>query len=206
MKKLIVMLSAFLALAQPVLVRAEPAAPDALVKDVTTEVLDIVKNDKDIQNGNPRRVRQLIEAKVLPHFNFLHMTSFAMGRDWRLANAEQQKALAEEFKNLLVRTYSNAFTSYRNETVTVKPTRLQAADTDAVVHTLINQSGNQPVHIDYSLEKTPAGWKVYDVIVENSSLVTVYRQKFHEQVQNGGIEGLVRFLRDGNASARNEKK
>lgn len=201
MKKLFTTLLAVLALAQPALSRADTPSPDALVKDVTTDVLNVVKNDKDIQNGNLKRTQQLIEAKVLPHFNFAHMTSYAMGRDWRQANADQQKVLTEEFKDLLVRTYSNAFTGYKNQSVTVKPSRVQPADTDATVRTLISQSGGQPLHIDYNLEKTPAGWKVYDVVVENSSLVTVYRQKFHEQVQSGGVDGLIKFLQQGNSSA-----
>ena len=201
MKKLLASLLTVLALAQPALSRAEVATPDTLVRDVTNDVLEVVKRDKDIQNGNQKRTQQLIETKVLPHFNFAHMTSFAMGRDWRLANGDQQKTLTEEFKNLLVRTYSNAFSNYKNQTVTVKPSRVQPADTDATVRTLISQASGQPVQIDYSLEKTQNGWKVYDVIVAGSSLVTVYRQKFHEQVQNGGVDGLIKFLQDGSIGA-----
>ncbi len=201
MKKLLSVVLTVLALAQPLLCRAEIATPEAMVKDVTNDVLEVVKKDKDIQNGNQKRTQQLIETKVLPHFNFSHMTSFAMGRDWRLANAEQQKILTEEFKNLLVRTYSNAFTNYKSQTVTVKPSRVQPADTDATVRTLISQASGQPVSIDYSLEKTPTGWKVYDVIVAGSSLVTVYRQKFHEQVQSGGVDGLVKYLQEGTAAS-----
>lgn len=201
MKKLLATLLAVLALAQPLLSRADVATPDSLVRDVTNDVLEVVKKDRDIQNGNQKRTQQLIETKVLPHFNFAHMTSFAMGRDWRQANADQQKVLTEEFKNLLVRTYSNAFTNYKNQTVTVKPSRVQPADTDATVRTLISQASGQPVQIDYTLEKTAAGWKVYDVIVAGSSLVTVYRQKFHEQVQNGGVDGLVKYLREGGTAA-----
>lgn len=201
MKKLLSVLLTLLALAQPLVCRAEIATPDAMVKDVTNDVLEVVKKDKDIQNGNQKRTQQLIESKVLPHFNFAHMTSFAMGRDWRSANADQQKVLTEEFKNLLVRTYSNAFTNYKNQTVTVKPTRLQPADTDATVRTLISQASGQPVSIDYSLEKTATGWKVYDVIVAGSSLVTVYRQKFHEQVQSGGIDGLIKYMQEGSAAS-----
>lgn len=189
-----------LALVLPGLSRADDVGPDALVRNVTNDVLDVVKKDKDIQNGNTRRAVQLIEAKVLPHFNFTHMTQLAVGRDWRQANAAQQKALTEEFRTLLVRTYSNAFASYKNQTVTVKPMRMAPSDTDVVVRTQVNQPGGQPLSIDYSLEKISGAWKVYDVTVEASSLVMVYREQFAQQVRAGGIDGLVAFLHSKNGA------
>lgn len=201
MKKLIafLMLAAWLAISGSALA-ADDVAPDMLVKNVTNEVLEIVKKDKDIKNGDTQRVIQLIEQKVLPHFDFTHMTSLAVGRDWRQASAEEQKALTLEFKNLLVRTYANAFTSYKNQTVNFKALRMQPADTDVTVRTQVTQPGGQPVSIDYSLEKSPLGWKVYDVTVEASSLVTVYRTQFGQQVRDGGIKGLIAFLQAKNKS------
>ncbi|MDD5297243.1 MAG: ABC transporter substrate-binding protein [Rhodocyclaceae bacterium] len=206
MKKFFVflMLAAGLALAGPS--RAEDLPPDVLVKNVTNEVLEVVKKDREIQNGNTRRVVQLIEAKVLPHFNFTHMTILAVGRDWRQANPAQQKALTDEFKDLLVRTYSNAFTSYKNQTVSFRPMRVQPSDTDVTVRTEVVQPGGQPVKIDYALEKTPAGWKVYDVTVEASSLVMVYRDQFGQQVRSGGIDGLIAFLHSKNQGAESAGK
>ena len=208
MKRHLTILLAVCALAQPLLSRAEAALPDELVKEVSTQVLDVVKGDKAIQNGNSKRTQELIEEKVLPHFDFTHMMSFAMGRDWKLASPEQQKILTNEFKTLLVRTYSNAFLGFKNETVTVRPGLVPPAATDATVRTLINRPSGQPVHLDYTLAKTPSGWKVYDVIVAGSSLVTVYRQKFHQQVEAGGLDGLVKFLQDGNRrpAAPDDKK
>ena len=198
MKRQLTILLALCALAQPLLSRAEPALPDALVKEVSTQVLEVVKGDKGIQNGNQKRTQELIEEKVLPHFDFTHMMSFAMGRDWKLANPEQQKTLTAEFKTLLMRTYSNAFLGFKNDTVTVRPGVVPPAATDATVRTLINRPSGQPVRLDYTLAKTPAGWKVYDVIVAGSSLVTVYRQQFHQKVEAGGLDGLMKFLQDGN--------
>jgi phospholipid transport system substrate-binding protein len=206
MKKLFAFLILACGLALAGTSKASDLPPDVLVKNVTNEVLDVVKKDRDIQNGNTQRVIQLIEEKVLPHFNFTHMTILAVGRDWRKANPAQQKALTEEFKDLLVRTYSNAFTSYKNQTVSFKALRMQPSDTDVTVHTQVVQPGGQPVSIDYSLEKMPGGWKVYDVTVEASSLVMVYRTQFGQQVNSGGIDGLIAFLHSKNHSAESAGK
>jgi len=202
MKKLFafLMLASVLAFSIPARA-ADDVAPDVLVKNVTNEVLEVVKKDKEIKNGDTQRVIQLIEQKVLPHFDFTHMTTLAVGRDWRQATPDEQKALTLEFKNLLVRTYANAFTSYKNQTVNFKTLRMQPTDTDVTVRTQVTQPGGQPVSIDYSLEKTPLGWKVYDVTVEASSLVTVYRGQFGQQVRDGGIKGLIAFLQAKNKSS-----
>jgi len=143
--------------------------PDAVIKKVTEDVLSIVRQDKEIRSGNTARAIELVEAKVLPIFDFQHMTALAMGRDWSKANPDQKKRLAEEFKTLLVRTYSNALTSYRDQTVRYKPTRMQSGDTDALVKTEIVQPGNKPVPLDYSVDKGSDGWKVYDVVVAGVS-------------------------------------
>lgn len=173
-------------------------APDALARSVTDEVLAIVRADKELQAGNPQKIAQLVEAKVLPHFNFTRMTQLAVGRNWRQASAEQQRSLTEEFKTLLVRTYATAFTQYRNQTVDYRPLRMGAADTDVVVKSLIRQPAGQPIAIDYSMEKLAGGWKVYDVKIEGISLVENYRNTFNGEIQRGGVDGLIRALSDKN--------
>jgi phospholipid transport system substrate-binding protein len=177
---------------------ADMQAPDELVRSVATEVLGIVKKDKDIQAGDAKKVIALVEEKVLPHFDFTHMTALAMGRNWRKASPEQKKQLTDEFRTLLVRTYSTALTKYRDQTIDYKPVRAQPGDTDVTVRSLIQQSGAEAVTIDYSMEKTPAGWKVYDVTVAGISLVTTYRDAFAQEVHNVGVDGLIKKLADKN--------
>ncbi|MBK1680200.1 MlaC/ttg2D family ABC transporter substrate-binding protein [Rhodocyclus tenuis] len=173
---------------------AQQAAPDALIKHVTEDVLVVVRADRDIQSGNTKKAIDLVETKVLPHFNFQRMTSLAVGRDWSKATPEQKKRLSDEFRTLLVRTYSNALTAYRNQTVAYKPLKFTDADTDVVVKTEILQPGNKPVQLDYALEKQADGWKVYDVIVGGISLVTNYRDTFRQEVSAAGIDGLIQML------------
>ena len=196
MKKLIALvfatLFASIALAQE--------APDVLVKRVTEEVLEIVRKDKEIQNGDTSRVLELVDAKVLPNFNFPHMTALAVGKDWRKATPAQQKRLTGEFQELLVRTYSNALTSYKNQRVVYKPFKMNAGDTDVLVRTEVDEPGRKPVQLDYSLEKLDAGWKVYDVTVAGISLVTNYRDQFAQEVRSGGIDGLIQSLVTKNKS------
>jgi phospholipid transport system substrate-binding protein len=185
---------------------AQEEAPDALVKKVTDDVLTIVRQDKDIQSGNTKKAIELVEAKVLPNFNFQRMTALAVGRDWNKATPEQKKHLSEEFKTLLVRTYSNALTSYKDQTVRYKPTKMQAGDSDVVVRTEIVQSGSKPIQLDYSLEKQAEGWKVYDVIVAGVSLVTNYRDTFAQEVRANGIDGLIQMLATKNKQLETAKK
>ena len=173
-------------------------APDALVKDVTQDVIVIVKQDKDIQSGNTKKTIALVEQKVLPHFNFARMTALAMGVNWRKATPDQQKLLIDQFRTLLVRTYSTALTSYRNQTIDFKPLRAQPTDTDVTVRSEVRQSGAEAVTIDYSMEKTPSGWKVYDVVVGGVSLVTTYRDTFANEIRNAGVDGLIKTLSDKN--------
>jgi phospholipid transport system substrate-binding protein len=175
--------------------------PDALVKSVTDEVLDIIRKDKDIKAGSTKRAIELVEQKVLPHFNFSRMTALAVGKDWRQATPEQQKVLTNEFRELLVRTYSNALTAYKNETVDYKPFKMQPGETDVTVRTQIHQPGaRQPITLDYSLEKNGNAWKVYDVVVAGVSLVTNYRSNFTTEVRNGGIDGLIKAISTKNKS------
>ena len=176
----------------------EDVTPDALARSVTDEVLAIVRADKELQAGNPQKVAQLVESKVLPHFNFVQMTQLAVGRNWRQASPEQQKVLVEEFKTLLVRTYTTAFTGYRNQTIEYRPLRMAPTDTDVVVKSLIKQPAGQPIAIDYSMSKATGAWKVYDVKIEGISLVENYRNTFNNEIQRSGVDGLIRALTDKN--------
>ncbi len=181
-------------------------SPDALIQKVTDEVLTIVRQDKDIQNGNTRKAIELVEVKVLPHFNFQRMTALAMGRDWKKASGEQQEKLSEEFKILLVRTYSNALTGYKDQTIRYKPTKMQNGDTEVVVRTEVVQPGGRPIQLDYSVEKQNEGWKVYDVVVAGVSLVTNYRDTFNQEVRANGIDGLLQMLVNKNTPLEAGKK
>lgn len=185
--------------APAVLAQEAQEAPDALVKRVTEEVLTIIKNDKELQAGSMKKVFELVDNKILPHFNFMRMTALAVGRDWSKATPEQKQKLAAEFKILLVRTYANALVSYRNQRVNVKPLRTTPADTDVTVRTEVQQASGQPVQLDYSLQKKDDGWKVYDVIVSGVSLVTNYRETFAQEVRANGVDGLIKMLVDKNS-------
>lgn len=176
-------------------------APDILVKNVTSEVLTIIKNDKELQSGSMKKVFELVDAKILPHFNFTRMTALAVGQEWRKATPEQKARLAAEFKILLVRTYANALTSYKNQSISYKPTRMSPADSDVTVKTEVNQVSGQPIQLDYSLQKKDGTWKVYDVVVAGVSLVTNYRDNFNQEIRRGGIDGLIASLATKNQQA-----
>jgi phospholipid transport system substrate-binding protein len=173
-------------------------APDALAKSVTDEVLAVLRTDKDIQAGNQKKVVELVEKKVLPHFEFARMTRLAVGPNWRQANPEQQKQLISEFRALLVQTYAATFTAYRNQTIEYRPLRMDPKDTEVVVKSQIIQPNGKPVNVDYKMEKTDGGWKVYDVVVADLSLVQNYRGSFESEVRKGGIDGLIKALTDKN--------
>ena len=174
-------------------------APDTLAKKVTDEVLAVIRTDKDIQSGNTRKVLDLVEAKVLPHFNFGRMTRLAVGAPWRQATPAQQQTLTNEFRALLVYTYTSAYSQYRNQAIEYKPLRLQPSDTDVVVRSLIKQPGGaEAVDVSYSVEKTDQGWKVYDVAIGGISLVQNYRSSFNSEIQRGGIDGLIASLENKN--------
>ena len=195
------------ALAAPA--RAQDVPPDQLVKSVTLEVVDLIAKDKDIKAGNRQKLVDLIDAKVLPHFNFAAMTALAMGQSWNKANPEQKKRLTEEFRTLLVRTYASALAAYAEQKFDFRPLRAKPTDTDVTVQVRVLQPGTQPVPIDYSMEKTAAGWKVYDVMVGGVSLVANYRTEFNSTVRESGIDGLIKNLATKNkslAGASLEKK
>ena len=169
-------------------------APDALVKRVAEDVLATIKADPKIQAGDQQRIRDVVEVKLLPYFDFERITALAMGRNWRTATPEQQKQLVDQFRTLLVRTYSGALAQYRDQKMDYKPLRADAGATDVTVRTEVIRSGQAPVQIDYSMAKTPNGWKVYDVIVGGVSLVTNYRDEFNQQIKSGGVDGLIKAL------------
>ena len=185
---------------------SDELSPDVMVKNVTNEVLDIIRKDKDIQSGNARKVSELIESKVLPNFDFNRMTALAVGKDWRSATPEQKKVLTDEFHTLLVHTYANALTAYKSQTINFKPFKMAAGDTDVVVKTEVKQAGAKSISIDYSLQKDGGSWKVYDVIVGGVSLVTSYRDQFKQEIAASGIDSLIKSLQTKNHSANSAKK
>lgn len=191
---------AMLLLALNPFARAAEGDPDELIKKTANELLTIIKQDKEIQAGNKKRIKEIIEAKVLPHFDFTRMTRLAVGRFWNQATPAQQQALVEEFKTLLVRTYSTSLTSYKDQKIDYKPLKMAAADTDVVVKTAILQPGGQPIPIDYSMIKTPTGWKAYDISVDGVSLVVNYRSTFAQEIQQGGMDQLIKTLQTKNNS------
>ena len=186
-------LAAGAALAQPAL-----TPPDELVKTVMLEVVDIIKKDKDIRDGDRAKTIALIEEKALPHFNFLGMTALAVGPAWQKATPEQKKRLAEEFRNLLVRTYASSITVFREYNLDFRPLKMKPADTDVTVLVRVMQQGAQPVNIEYDMEKTTRGWKVYDVRVAGISLVVNYRTEFANVVRDSGVDGLITALQTKN--------
>ncbi len=183
--------------------QAEIVAPDVLIKETAQDVITIVKQDKDIQSGDQKKVLALVDAKILPNFDFTRMTQLAAGKYWRQATPEQKKALVTEFRTMLVRTYTKAFTQYRDQIIDVKPLKLAATDTEATVKTQIIKAGTQPTNVDYEMKKSDSGWKVFDVVIEGVSLVTSYRGTFASQIDQSGIDSLIKSLADMNASAAN---
>jgi len=175
-------------------------APDALIKEVSTDVLDSVRADKSIKQGDVTKVIALVDSKVMPHVDFQRMTASAVGRYWRQATPDQQKRLQDEFKILLVRTYSGALAQVQDQTVELKPMRSTPTDTEVVVKTEIKGRGD-PVQLDYRLEQTPGGWKIYDVNVLGVWLVENYRNSFSQEIGASGIDGLINKLAERNKAA-----
>jgi phospholipid transport system substrate-binding protein len=176
--------------------------PDVLARTTTQEVIAILKQDKELKRGNQAKVYQLVEAKILPNFDFNRMTQLALGKHWPRATAKQKQALVTEFRNLLVRTYSSSLTAYSDQTIDFKPLAMKPDDTDVTVRSEIRQPGGQPIPINYSFYKTAFGWKVYDVTIDNVSLVTNYRASFASTIRQSGIDGLIKTL--ATQSARGE--
>jgi len=203
LKKIILIIGAVVCLNSALASAQE--SPDALVKKNTTEILAAIKADKDLAAGNQKKIEKLAEEKILPLFNFERMTQLAVGRNWKDASDAQKKSLIDEFRKLLVRTYSTSLTQYRNQSIDVKPTKMVASDTEVVVKTQIVQPGGQPIPIDYSMEKSGDSWKAYDVLIDGVSLVTNYRSSFNTEIQKSGIDGLIKSLSDRNAKNAAQK-
>ncbi len=185
-------------------VRAQAQTPDALIKQVSTEVLESVKADKSIKSGDLHKIIALVDQKVMPHVNFQRMTSSAVGRYWRQATPDQQKRLQDEFKILLVRTYSGALAQVQDQTVQLKPMRSSPGDAEVVVRTEVRGQGD-PIQLDYRLEKAAGGWKIYDVNVMGVWLVENYRNSFAQEIGANGIDGLIGKLAERNKSAATAK-
>jgi phospholipid transport system substrate-binding protein len=175
-------------------------APDALIKQVSTEVIDTVKSDKAIQAGDVGRIIALVDSKVMPHVNFQRMTASAVGRHWRSATPEQQKRLQDEFKILIVRTYAGALTQVKDQTVQLKPLRAGADDSEVVVRTEVKGKGD-PIQLDYRLEKSGTDWKIYDVNVLGVWLVEQYKSSFAQEIGSVGVDGLIAKLAERNKAA-----
>lgn len=174
--------------------------PDELVKGVMLDIQAIIERDKDLQSGDRRKTIRLIEEKALPHFNEVGMTALAVGVHWRKASPAQKKRLTEEFRTLLVRTYASSLASFRDQKFDFRPLRMKPADTDVTVQVRVLQPAAQPVVVEYDMEKTPRGWKCYDVRVAGISLVINYRTEFANLVRDSGIDGLIRSLETKNKS------
>lgn len=205
MKKLIFSIAtaliSFSALAQNAL---DSATPDSLIKTIVTDVMASVKADPEIQKGNIPRVVELVEKKIVPYTDMRRTTQLAMGRNWSKATPEQQNQLIIEFKNLLIRTYSGALSQLRDQTVQYKPLRSSPSDTDVIVRTVVIGKSD-PIPLDYRLEKTNEGWRVYDVNIMGAWLIEAYRNQFTNQINQNGIDGLIKFLQERNAMLAGKK-
>jgi phospholipid transport system substrate-binding protein len=176
-------------------------APDQLVQKITDEVLAAVKSDKELAAGDRQKAVRLAEEKVLPYIDFQQATRLAVGRAWSQASPEQKKQLVNEFRNMLVRTYSNAIGAYQGQTLKVLPSRGKQDPEDTTVRTQFVRPGGQPLPIDFAMRKTGEGWKVYDITVEGVSLVLTYRSEFDAVVKQEGIDGLIKRLASKNTPA-----
>lgn len=175
--------------------------PDQLVKQTAEDVIEVIKNDKDIQAGNKQKIYALTEEKILPNFDFDRVCRLVLGKNWRTATPEQQSIFQKEFRSLLLRTYSTALGKYRNQTINYKPFTMDAQSQVATVKTEIIQPSGPPIAVDYSLAKTDADWKVFDIVIENVSLVTNYRSQFSAEIRQNGIDSLNKKLADKNRQA-----
>ena len=183
---------------------AQNEAPDALVKRLSSDVLDKIRADKTVQAGDMTKLMALVDSQIMPNVNFTRMTASAVGRSWRQATPEQQKKLQDEFKTLLIRTYSGALAQVEDQTINVKPLRAAAGDTEVVVRTEIMGRGD-PIQLDYRLEKVGPGWKIYDLNVLGVWLVETYRTQFAQEISAKGIDGLIASLSQRNKTNNSKK-
>ncbi len=187
-------------------VRAQAVeGPDVLIQRVAADLIEAVRSDATLRNGDTARIGALVDAKLMPHVNFTRMTASAVGRFWRQASVEQKQRLQAEFKTLLVRTYAGALSQVKDQTLVVKPLRANAADTEVTVRSELRTPGKEPVQLDYRVEKTEAGWKVYDLNVLGVWLVETYRGQFAQEINVKGLDGLIATLAQRNRSNQAEK-
>jgi phospholipid transport system substrate-binding protein len=199
--------AATLAFATSVIAAPAPAtseAPDVLVKRISADVIETVKADKDIQSGNRNKIMELVNSKILPYVDAEKMTAQAAGRFWRQATPEQQKRLSEEFRTLLVYTYSGALSQIKNETVEFKPMRSEPTDTDVEVRSQVNVTRGEPITLNYRLSKGAQGWKIYDINVLGAWLVETYKGTFAAEINKSGVDGLITKLADRNKQLANK--
>jgi phospholipid transport system substrate-binding protein len=173
---------------------AQTPAPDELVRKISDEVIASLRQDSALRAGDPAPISALVERTIAPHVDFRRMAQLAMGVSWRRASPEQQEQITRHFKQLLVRTYSGALSSYRDQSIQVRPVRLNPQESEVTVRSFVRQSGAEPIALEYDLQRTDAGWKVFDVRVAGVSLVLTYRTSFAEEVRNRGVDGLIDLL------------
>ena len=173
---------------------SQEAAPDVLVQTISQEVIGEIRRDKALQAGDPSRIAALVETKIVPHFDFRRVTQIAVGPSWRRATPEQQEQLTQEFKTLLVRTYSGALANYRDQKIEFRPLRAGAGPDEVTVKSLIRQTGAEPIVVEYDLARVGAQWKIFDVRIGGISLVATYRTTFADEVRNNGVDGLITVL------------
>ncbi|NRR29943.1 ABC transporter substrate-binding protein [Oxalobacteraceae bacterium] len=202
-KQLIAVATVALATSAYAAVPAAAEAPDVLVKRISQEVIDTAKSDKSIQAGDQKKVMDLVESKILPYVDFQRMTALAAGRFWRDATPEQQKQLSNEFRTLLIFTYSGALSQIKNETVEFKPLRADPADTEVEVRSQVNVARGEPILLNYRVAKSPAGWKIYDINVLGAWLVETYKGTFASEISKGGVDGLIKALSEKNKKLAN---
>ena len=203
MKIIISLMFTMLLICTSVVARADFKAPDELIRGTVHDVLEIINKGNNSSDAGQKKLLAFIDAEVLPNFNFEHMTKLAVGRPWRTTTPEQKVALIAEFRTLLVRTYTRAFTAYQNVSVETKPTQVPADATEVTVKTVLLRPGAPAIPVNYEMEKTDAGWKAFDVTVEGISLVATHRGSFAEKVQQSGIDGLIKSLVELNQGANN---
>ena len=201
MKFVSAILACLMALALPARAQQD-LGPEELVRKVTQDVLDAIRSDKQLAAGDKQKALRLAEEKVLPHIDFEEATRLAAGRAWAQATPEQRRRLVEEFRRMLVRTYSNAISAYEGQTMQVLPVRVKPGDTEVTVHNRYIRAGGKPLPVDYQMHKTSQGWKIYDITVEGVSLVLTYRSEFDAIVKQEGIDGLIKRLEEKNTPAR----
>ena len=201
MKILIAIFACLMALALPARAQQD-LGPEELVRKVTQDVLDAIRSDKQLAAGDRQKALKLAEEKVLPHIDFEDAARLAVGRAWAQATPEQRKKLVEEFRKMLVRTYSNAISAYEGQTMKVLPVRMKPGDTEVTVHNQYIRAGGTPLPVDYQMHKTDQGWKIYDITVEGVSLVLTYRSEFDAIVKQSGIDGLIKRLEEKNTPAK----